>query len=653
MVVPGYTASTIDNQLYADRIRMLYAAAPIALAAVAVNAVVLAVVQWPVVSRPLVLGWLGFVLALTAWRAAGCWLFRRRAPATSAMRPWGRWFLAGVVLSGVSWGAAVYLLFPAGHYAHQLFVIVVVAGMAAGAVTTLSSMLTAALMFLVPVLVPLMVRVLGMDLAVSAPMAGMVAFFLLMVSASAVRFRNAVVQSLRMRYARDRAEARVEFHNQYDTLTGLPRRAMLLERLEQDIARCRRSGRKGALLFIGLDRFKTINDSLGHSAGDSFLIDTARRLKSQVRREDIVSRFGGDEFVVMLTELDGSDETAASEARKVALKLQELVRKPYEANGMTLHMSAGVGITLYPLQTAGADAVLQQADVALSRAKERGRNASEFYLPDMQEAILERIQLENDLRDALDADQLSLAIQPQVDVDGNVVGAEALLRWQHPERGSVPPGEFIPVAEETGLIIPIGEWVLHRACRILASWQGGEEDICPRLSVNVSPTQFARDGFVDTVRGALPEAGADPGRLELEITEGMLLDNVEEVAGKMRELSELGLQFAIDDFGTGYSSLRYLKNLPLDTLKIDQTFVRNVATDANDGAIVRAIIAVAHHLGLRVVAEGVESSREAQFLRDHGCGIYQGYYYSEPLPEAEFVAGARSGRWRRPVGEGA
>lgn len=629
---------------------MLYAAAPIALAAVAVNAIVLAAVQWPVVSRPLILVWLGLVLALTAWRAAGVWRFRRRAPVTSAMRPWGRRFLTGVALSGVSWGTAVFLLFPEGHFAHQLFVIVVVAGMGAGAVTTLSSMLTAALMFLVPALLPLMVRVLGMELAVSAPMAGMVAFFLLMVSASAVRFRNAVVQSLQMRYARDRAEARVEFRNQYDTLTGLPRRAVLLERLEQDMARCRRSGRKGALLFIGLDRFKTINDSLGHSAGDSFLIETARRLKAQVRREDVVSRFSGDEFVVMLTELDGSYKTAASEARKVALKLQELVMKPYEADGMTLHMSAGVGITLYPLKAPGADAVLQQADVALSRAKERGRNASEFYLPDMQEAIVDRIQLENDLREALDSDQLSLAIQAQVDVAGNVVGAEALLRWRHPRRGAVSPEEFIPVAEETGLIIPIGEWVLRRACGILASWQAEGDVICPRLSVNVSPTQFAHDGFVETVRNTLPEFGVDPCRLELEITEGMLLDNVEEVAGKMRELSELGLQFAIDDFGTGYSSLRYLKTLPLDTLKIDQTFVRDVATDGNNGAIVRAIIAVAHHLGLQVIAEGVESSREAQFLHDQGCSIFQGYYYSEPLPESEFAAGARSGRWQRRVG---
>lgn len=647
MVVPVNTASEIDNQLYADQVRMLYAAAPISLTAIAVNATVLAAVLWSVVSQSLIVSWLGFVLVLTAWRASACWLFQRYTPTSSSMRPWGRLFLTGVVLSGLSWGAAVYLLFPGGHPALQLFVIVVVAGMAAGAVTTLSSMLSAALLFLVPALLPLVVRALGMDPVISAPMVGMVAFFFLMVSASAVRFRNTIVQSLRMRYARDRAEAQVAYYNQYDTLTGLPRRVMLLELLEQDMARCQRTGHKGALLFVDLDRLKTINDSLGHSVGDSFVIETARRLRNHVRREDVVARSGGDEFAIMLTELNGNDETAASEARNVALKLQALIGRPYDANGMTLHMSASVGITLYPLQTTDSEAVLQQAGAALSRAKAAGRNASEFYLPDMQEAILERIQLENDLREALDLTQLSLAIQPQVDVDGKVVGAEALLRWQHPERGSVPPAAFIPVAEETGMIISIGEWVLRRGCQILASWQSEDEVIaCPRLSINVSPTQFTHDSFVETVRNALAEADVDPCRLELEITEELLLDNVEKVAGKMRELSELGIQFAIDDFGTGYSSLRYLKNLPLDTLKIDKTFVRDVATDSNNGAIVRAIIAVAHHLGLRVVAEGVESYPEAQFLHDQGCSIYQGYYYSEPQPEDNFVPGIRAGhRW--------
>lgn len=436
---------------------------------------------------------------------------------------------------------------------------------------------------------------------------------------------------------RKQAEVQIERQAYYDALTQLPNRTLLLDRLQQALARTRRHGQQGAVLFLDLDRFKNINDSLGHSVGDSLLQEVATRLSGSLRQEDTAARLGGDEFVVLLNELGSDAETTARHAQGVADKLRELLSRPYLIAGYELYVTPSIGIALFQTGSEPVDDILKHADAAMYQSKADGRNTSRFYLPAMQAAADERLALEKDLRVALSREELSLYFQPQLDADGRVIGAEALLRWQHPQRGMVPPTTFIPVAEETGLIHPLGEWVLWRACLYLKEWgDAGFTETFRYLAVNVSPWQFRQIDFVAQVERILQQTGAKPGRLALELTEGVVIDNVADTIVKMQALQRLGVHFSMDDFGTGYSSLTYLKQLPLDVLKIDKSFVRDVATDPNDAAIVATIIAMASHLGLAVIAEGVETDTELDFLYQHGCRAYQGYYFSRPLPAVAF-----------------
>lgn len=422
----------------------------------------------------------------------------------------------------------------------------------------------------------------------------------------------------------------------YDALTRLPNRRLLQDRLRTAMAASARSGHQGALLFIDLDNFKTLNDTLGHDMGDCLLQQVAKRLLACVRDRDTVARLGGDEFVVMLAGLDKRPQEAATQSRIVGEKILAALNQPYDLAGSEYLNTPSVGITLFGGQQDAIEELMKRADLAMYDAKATGRNTLRFFDPQMQALVTARVALERDLREALQRQELFLCYQPQIDQAGRIVGAEALVRWRHQQRGQVLPAEFIPLAEETGLILPLGLWVLETACAQTTVWaaQAGREEFT--VSVNVSARQLRQPNFVEQVLGVLASTATNPRNLKLELTESMLLDNVHEIIAKMTELKEHGVGFSLDDFGTGYSSLSYLKRLPIDQLKIDQSFVRDLLGDPNDEAIARTIVALGGSLGLEVIAEGVESVEQRDVLATQGCHTYQGYLFSRPLPLAEF-----------------
>ena len=421
----------------------------------------------------------------------------------------------------------------------------------------------------------------------------------------------------------------------YDTLTGLPNRRLLWERLRQALISSIRSGSKHALLFVDLDGFKSLNDTLGHHIGDLLLQETARRIAGCVREVDTVARLGGDEFVIILEDLSQIAEIAAAQARTVGGKILGAIDQPFLLEGRECHTTSSMGITVFGNQSESTNEVLQQADIAMYQAKAAGRNAMFFFAPALQASVNARVALERDLRAAIRDNQFSLFYQPQLD-RGMMTGAEALIRWKHPTRGLVTPQEFVPLAEETGLIFPLGNWVLETACLQIAAWATRKEGAHLSVAVNVSSREFRQPKFVDHVLAALERTGANPNNLKIELSESMFGENVEDVIARMNKLKSHGVRFSLEDFGTGYSSMTYLKRLPLDQIKIDRAFVSDILKDPISGAVAQAIISFGKAMGLSVIAEGVETEEQRAFLAKLGCHSFQGYLFSHPLPLGEF-----------------
>jgi diguanylate cyclase (GGDEF)-like protein/PAS domain S-box-containing protein len=431
----------------------------------------------------------------------------------------------------------------------------------------------------------------------------------------------------------------------YDSLTKLPNRTLLFDRLNSALNTSNRTKMHGALMFLDLDNFKTLNDTLGHDQGDQLLIEVGQRLRNCVREVDTVARLGGDEFVIMLECLDEQEIEAAIQTHAIAEKIRSNLAEFYllksnlknKTQHFVEHYSTGsIGFVLFMGHETSSEELLKRADLAMYQAKQSGRNVIRAFVPEMQESLNLRASLEADLRNALDRNEMTLHYQLQVNASGQPIGAEALVRWKHANRGFVPPAEFIPLAEETGLILPIGHWILRQGCETLADWAEYPETSKLKLAVNISTRQFNQTDFVEQVRETLAETGANPALLKLEITESVILDNVDDTIGKMLALRELGLNFSMDDFGTGYSSLSYLQKLPLEQLKIDQSFVRNMAFNHHDSAIIRTILTLGKNLGLDVIAEGVETEVQRQHLINYGCEIFQGYLFGRPVPADEF-----------------
>ncbi len=437
---------------------------------------------------------------------------------------------------------------------------------------------------------------------------------------------------------RKKSEEEIRNLAYFDPLTRLPNRRLLMDRLGHALTASTRSREYGALMILDLDHFKGLNDTQGHDVGDRLLVEVARRIQSCLRQEDTVSRLGGDEYVVMLEALGQSERAAATQAEAIAEKIRYALSLPYilDSSGTEYFSTTSTGLTLFLGQENTVEILLKHADVALYRAKDAGRNTIRFFSPAMQSAIESRAALEIALRRGLDKGEFGLYYQPQVDQNGRLIGAEALVRWLSPTQGVVSPAQFIPLAEESGLILHLGQWVLDTACAQLKAWEDDPRTRNLMLSANVSARQFLQPGFVEQVRQSLFSSGANPTRLKLELTESVVLDNIDTVISRMQELDTLGVGFSMDDFGTGYSSLSYLKRLPLDQIKIDQSFVRDIPGDPNDAAIVRAILAMSHSLGLDVIAEGVETQAQRDFLLDNGCLAYQGYLFGRPMPIEEW-----------------
>lgn len=434
------------------------------------------------------------------------------------------------------------------------------------------------------------------------------------------------------------AEAEIHRLAYFDPLTGLPNRRLLQDRLAHALSNARRLPHSCAVLFIDLDNFKTLNDTRGHAVGDLLLQAVADRLRSCVRANDTVARFGGDEFVVLLENADAPGQAIAEQAERVGEKIQVRLSDPYDLAGAVHFCTPSIGVAVPGCPQTQADELLKQADVAMYQAKAAGRNTLRLFDPQMQAVVDRGASLDRELREALDGDQFMLYLQPQVMADGHIHGAEVLLRWQHPRRGLVLPGDFIPQAEESGLILPLGAWVLERACRQLAQWAGQPVLRDITLAVNVSAKQLREPDFADQVLALLDQTGADPHRLKLELTESTLATQVEALIAKMSVLKVRGVRFSLDDFGTGYSSLAYLKRMPLDELKIDRGFVKDMLHDPNDAAIAHTVTALARSLGLAVIAEGVELTAQRDALLAMGCDAMQGYLFGHPMPVATFVA---------------
>ncbi|NRR32654.1 EAL domain-containing protein [Oxalobacteraceae bacterium] len=437
----------------------------------------------------------------------------------------------------------------------------------------------------------------------------------------------------------------------YDVLTGLPNRRLLMDRIDKLLASSERGGTISAVMFIDLDHFKYINDARGHATGDALLRNAAERLSQLMRKADTVARIGGDEFVVLLAHLSADIVSATHAALVVAEKVRKAIAQNFEIEGQYYQSTASIGVTLLPKQGQTAQDLLREADTAMYRAKAAGRNGIAFFEEAMQASVERRLTMERDLALALADGQLQMHVQAQVDRHGTTVGAELLMRWRRPDGSMVPPSIFIPIAEECGLILRLGQWALQRACEMALELAAAGYPL--PLSVNVSPNQFRQDDFVAQVRQTLAATGAPARLLILEVTEGLLIDKLEETIARMRQLAELGLRFSIDDFGTGYSSLAYLKKMPLYELKIDKSFIDDAPGDASDEAIVQAILAMARHLGLRVVAEGVETRAQADFLIAHDCDCMQGYLFARPCPLPELLVSLNEAAAQAPLASNA
>ena len=618
-----------EHDIRSGLVRILYSAVPLTLIAVLVNSVILSIVQWSVIAHSTIITWFCVTNGLSLVRLGMYLRFRKLDEHKEVPLFWSHLALIISAASGFTWGAVAIWMFPENDFVHQVFIAFVIAGMCAGAVTTLSSVLSSVYAFILMSMLPAIVRFFQSGTDVNYAMAVMSVLFTVMMLFTSRKMYRTIRESLLLQREQLAAKETIQHQAYFDSLTDLPNRRLLIERLKQEIARSIRHGHIGAVMFLDLDHFKTINDSLGHAVGDELLKKVADRISHRLRAEDTVARLGGDEFIILASEVGNTPVEVMDNVMSLADDILHLVERPIRIDGHELHITGSIGIAIYPLPESTTEQLLQKSDVAMYEAKQAGRNSIRIFQPEMQKTVDKRRTTERGLRRALVEQELELYYQPQVDAENRILGLEALLRWNHPATGVIGPNEFMEIAESSGLVFQIGDWVLNTACRHLAEVSTSSDLV---MCINVSPRQFSEAGFVNKVKKAISENGINPENVQLEITEGILIKDIETAIVKMQTLKSVGVGFSIDDFGTGYSSLSYLKRLPVDILKIDKSFVIDIETDENDAVIVETIIAMAQHMKLDIVAEGVENEQILEHLKSRGCRKFQGYLFSRPMP---------------------
>lgn len=609
------------------QVRTIFSAIPASLVTILINSTILSAILWQEIDHTNIIAWFLATNSLSLFRWFLYRQLRKMGDRDEIDAIWYQLALVTSALSGATWGAAGIWLFAEQSIAHQVFLLFVVGGMAAGAIATLSVILRAAQAFILLSVTPMLVQIILINNQISTAMAIMTILFTARILYSSKNIHDAFIESLVSAHERDIAMERIRSQALYDELTKLPNRRLFLASLDQELARAIRHKRVGAIFFIDLDRFKQINDSLGRSIGDELLVQVVDRICSRIRQEDTAARLGGDKFVVLLPEVGKNIKASSEQAHKIANEIRTSFELPFKIQEHEIHLTISIGVVLFPLEQESSANLVQYADTAMFEAKREGRDAVRLYSEEMQDSKGHHRLIEKGLHKALELNEFELYFQPQFDGSSRVTGIEALLRWHHPDRGLLTPEIFNETAEQTGLIVPIGDWVIGSACEHLGKM---DFDSNLDLAVNISPRQFRNPEFIGKITQILHQTGVDPARLKLEITESMLIDNIDQSAGVITQLKQLGIKISVDNFGTGYSSLASLARFSVDEIKIDQSLIRDISNSPDNAVIVETILVTAQHLKLNTIAEGVDTRADLDFLMQINCNKFQGAYFAKP-----------------------
>ncbi len=628
-----------SDQIRAEQVRITFSSVPASLLAIIINSSLLVVLLWNEIDHSHLLIWFLLTNGLSVVRWQLCQQYKQSGQYPAHERNWYRLLVITIALSGITWGAVGIWLFSQSSVLHQVFLVFVVGGMCAGGVATLSAILNAGRSFLVFAATPIIIQFMLSSHEVANYMMIMSVLFLGMLLASLNRLNKTItatiVEALVSRRQQEIVEREIRYQAEYDESTGLPNRRRLQEILIEEIARASISDSVGAILFIDVDRFKTINYGLGHMIGEDLIVQVGKRLTSHMAAADTISRTGSNEFVVILSDIAANLRLANLPVKDIAIEYHKLLDSPYVIQGHEFHITTSIGVTLFPIENMDAGELIQYAEIAMYEARKDGKTDVLLFSEEMYDSVSQRRVVEKELQLALDKYEFELYFQPQYDRNNEVIASEALLRWNHPARGLLLPDQFLEIAEQTGLIVAIGQWVLRTACEYQAMLEPVSDQ---KISVNISPRQFGNVRFNEMLNDIIEQTNANPKQLKFEFTEAMLLEPGERASDKLNQLKTQGIEISIDRFGTGYSSFAQLNRLPVDEIKLDRRFVSGIDSSTENAAIVESIVLIAQHLKVRLVAQGIETEAELNYFKGSYCQDFQGNLLQQPVTFTELLA---------------